>query len=232
MKKIIFIFFYVILSTSIFSQEQTNDQIIVIGSATIEVPADIITIKINLSYQDRTDGKTAFEQHKDAEEKLIKFLKEENIPDSLIRYSLFNISSTYDYSHGDNQKIFNTNQTIAIRVYDFSEYASLQLKLIENGFTVFNQNFESTKSSDAMNEAIQKAVYQAKHKAELMAIASGRKIKKISKISDTEETEPIISRYSDSMFRTNFMTVGETSLNDIPQTIRIEKQVKVVFDLE
>lgn len=232
MKKIIFILSYIILSTSIFSQVQVNDQIIVIGSATIEVPADIITIKINLSFQDRTDGKAAFGQHKDAEEKLIKFLKEENIPDSLIRYSLLNISSTYDYSRGENPKIFNTNQTITIKVYNFSEYVSFQLKLIENGFTSYNQMFESTKSSLAMNEAIQKAVYQAKHKAELIAIASGRKIKKISKISDTEETEPIISRYSDSMFRADYMTVSTTSLTDIPQTIKIEKQVKVIFDLE
>ncbi len=231
MKKIVFILFYIFSSTNFFSQEQTNDQIIVIGSATIEVPADIITIKINLSYQDRTDGKTAFEQHKDAEEKLIKFLKEENIPDSLIKYSLLNISSTYDYSRGDNQKIFNTNQTIAIKVYDFSEYAQFQLKLIGKGFTAFSQNFESTKSSDAMNEAIQKAVYQAKLKAELMAIASGRKIKNISKISDTEDTEPIISRYSSFMPHAAYSTTSVV-LTDIPQSIKIDKQVKVIFDLE
>jgi uncharacterized protein YggE len=184
-----------------------------------------------LSFQDRTDGKNAFEQHKDAEAKLIKFLKEENIPDSLITYSLLNISRTYDYSRGDNPKIFSTNQTISIKVYDFSEYTSFQLKLIENGFTAFSQYFESTKSSEAMNEAIQKAVYQAKHKAELMAIVSGRKIKKISKISDTEDTEPIISRYRDTLQHTDFM-IAITSLADIPQTIKIEKQVKVIFNLE
>lgn len=231
MKKIFFVLSFILLMSDVYSQEKDKDQIVVIGSATLEVPADIIKIRITLSFRDRVDAKTAYKQHKDAEEKLLELLKEENFHDSLITYSLLSVSTSHD-PRIDPPQYYTTNQTVAITISNFSEYPSIHLLLIENGFTNFSQSFESTKSFEAMEEAIQLAVRQATHKAELMAGAAGRKIKKISKISDTEEREPTISSYYGFMIQRNTTDINITSLSDIRQTIQIQKQVKAVFDLE
>lgn len=232
MKKIVFCLMIMFLSKNIFAQEQKKDQIIVIGNASIEVPADIIKITINLSFSDREDGRLAFEKHKEAEKRLIEFLKDENILDSVITYSLLRISLTNDsYNNREKPNLFSTHQSASFIINDFSEYVSCILNLIDNGFTNISQNFESSKGFEAMESAIQKAVVQATHKAELMAIAAGRKINKISKISDTEDTEPMVSRYYE--YWPNIMkNTTSATLTDIPQKLKIEKQVKVVFDLD
>ena len=75
------------------------------------------------------------------------------------------------------------------------------------------------------------AVQQARAKAELMASAAGRRIKKISKISDTDETEPSFGRYYVRSSRVVDKSTAVPQLTAIPQTVSIDKQVKVVFDL-
>ena len=83
-------------------------------------------------------------------------------------------------------------------------------------------------------EAIKQAVLKARAKAEIMAAAAGRTILRAAKVSDTEETEPVIARYRGSFSQTiatqmQFTDVGRPM--DLPQTILVEKHVKVVFDL-
>jgi hypothetical protein len=222
-------------STSLISQQIDPDRIVVIGSASIEIPADIVNVRITLSFQDKVDGKSAYARHKDTEARFIQFLHEMNIPDSVINFTPLSISAQNDYSRRDSVvKIYNTNQLVTVRIFDLSKYADFQLKLISNGFTTFSETFESSKSREAEDEAIKKAVLKARAKAELMASAAGRKILRVAKISDTEETEPVIARYREPFHGTVSAQTAFSSasrLMDLPQTISVEKQVKVVFDL-
>jgi uncharacterized protein len=84
---------------------------------------------------------------------------------------------------------------VKILLTDISTYSAFELALVSKGFVNLRESFQSSRSSVAEKEAIQKAVKQARTKADLIAEAAGRKIKKLVKISDTEDTEPIIARY-------------------------------------
>jgi hypothetical protein len=69
-----------------------------------------------------------------------------------------------------------------------------------------------------------------------MAYAAGRRIKRISKVSDTEDTEPSLGLHGQYSIRrlpgVSVRGISDVSeLASIPQTILIEKEVKVVFDL-
>lgn len=235
-KELSFVCILVLTLTADFRTQQVNkDQIIVIGSASIEVPADKIIISVNLSFSDRSDGKKAWELHKQSENKLVKLLKEKEIHDSLISFSLLSISSQNDYSYKRDTvtKVYVTNQVVKIMFNELSKFSSFQLDLIAKGYTTFGADFESSKGLEAMKKAIQKAVEQARMKAEIMALASGRKIKKISKIMDTEETEPKIeSYYIQELYKNVMAGTVFRELIEIPQKVVVTKQVKVVFVLQ
>ncbi|NCS90060.1 MAG: hypothetical protein AUK34_07505 [Ignavibacteria bacterium CG2_30_36_16] len=233
MKHFLFICIYFIISSFIlFAQQIEKDKIVVIGSASIEVPADRVMLKLTITFEDRIDGQKAYTQHKEQELKLLNFLKELNIPDSLVTYSLLNISTRFEYPSSQQIKIFQTSQTVSIILTDLSKLPSFQLSLISNGYTSFEGSFESSKSPGAVKEALSKAVQQAKIKAEIMANAAGRKIKKVSKISDTDEIEPRIASYRNYIYSRNISYSRTTiQLINIPQTVTIDKQVRVIFDL-
>ena len=204
-----------------------------IGSATIEVPADRVVINIQLSFMDKTDSKKAYDQHKEAEAQLVEFFRDFHIPDSVITYSLLSLNREQDYSRQQQEQVFRTHQTVKILLTDISTYSAFELALISKGFVNLAESYESSKSSSAEKEAIQKSVKQARAKADLIAEAAGRKIKKVVKISDTEETEPMIARYYEPYARAvNFQTASsQGSLSAIPQIILVSKQVKSVYEL-
>ena len=223
-----FITFTIITS----AQQNEKDKIVVIGSASIDVPADRVMLKLTITFEDRLDGQKAYAQHKEQETKLLNLLKELNVPDSLITYSLLNISTRMEYSSHPPIKVFQTSQTVSIILTDLSKLPSFQLSLISNGYTSFEGSFESSKAPGAVKEALSKAVLQAKTKAEIMANAAGRKIKKVSKISDTDEIEPRIASYRDYIYSRNIsFSTTSIQLINIPQTVTINKQVRVIFDL-
>lgn len=220
------------------AQQSNKDQIVVIGSASVEIPADIVVLKITLSFGDKIDGKKAYELHRQAEQRLIEIFNNLEIPDSVITYSLLTINSSVDYNsrYQDSiRTIYTTNQVVQISVYDILKYLSIQLELISNGFTSLNASFGSSKEIEAIEMATQKAVEQAKLKAQIIAKASGRKIKKILKIMDTEESEPIIRPFFLEYERFNRLPVAGVvvqQLIDIPQNIKVSKQVKMILELQ
>lgn len=219
---------FVLISLSpVRSQQTQKDEIVVIGSASVEVPADMVVVKISLSYSDSTDGRMAYGRHKEAENNLLSLLHDIGVRDSSISYSLLNIRSyTPQYS---KLKVYTTSQTINVTIDTLSKYLPFQFKLTSSGFSEFNESFESSKAQEGMKEAIQKSIMAAKSKAELMAETMGRKIEKVLKIMDTEETEPIVPSYS--YYSVAMSQVAAGSLENIPQTISVRKQVKVIFEL-
>jgi uncharacterized protein YggE len=216
------------------SQQPSSDNIVVIGSALIEVPADQVVIRISLEYADKVDPKSAFDLHKAAEAKLVSLLRTTRIPDSLISYSLLNMIQRPEYTGTSNPVlVFVTNQTVTVTLNDVSRYIAFYLDLLNNGFSALRAEFQSSRAIEAQRDALEKAILQARSKAELMARLAGRKISRISRVADTEETEPVIARYYAPYIRRPFSasTAVSSELASIPQTVSIGKQVKVVFDL-
>ncbi|RFS17602.1 SIMPL domain-containing protein [Emticicia sp. C21] len=211
-----------------------DNRIIVLGEASVDIPADKVVFSIQLKFTDSTDIKVAYAKHKNAESSLVNFLKDANVPNKNITYTLISVGReiSYDRETNKEQVEFGTHQSVSVTIEDVKKYAEFMMKLISAGFTDVHASFTSSKANDFEDVLIQKAIEIARKKAEAMAKASNREIKKIVKVSDTEESDYTFS-YTDTM---NFSTVAavgsDINITEIPQTISKSYKVKVVFALK
>lgn len=210
-----------------------DNRIVVLGEASIEIPADRVIFSIQLKFTDSTDIKAAYAKHKNAESALVNFLKEANVPNKNITYTLISVGKEINYSGVENTKRieFGTRQNVSVTLEDIKKYAEFMMKLISAGFTDVHASFTSSKENDFQDVLIQKAIEVARKKAEVMAKASNREIKKIVKVSDTEESDSVFS-YSDAVYASVAAAGSESNITEIPQTISKTYSVKVVFALK
>lgn len=224
----------IILTTSLlltqmaFAQSNTSDERIqVLAEAEIELPADQVIFNVNLSYKDYDDVKVAFNNHKKAEEALLKFLKDLKIPNKNITYSLVSFQRHNEYSpDGKSKEFFATQQNVTIKLEDLKAYPDLLIKLVNAGYTNVNTAFTSSKENDFHDTLLEKAIAQAEKKAAVLAKASDRKLGKVTRVSDSIQNDPV--------FRAEAMYAKADSgfISEIPQTIKKSISLNVVFELE
>ncbi len=173
---LVFIFFLV--ANFMWAQEST---VHVNTSSVTQVPADAIYFSITLSAQDG-DAKKAFEDHKIMEKNLLDIFKEFEFPDSNISYSLLQIRNQ---PQKDGTK-YQTNQTVSIKIKDFSKYEPLQLVLLSKGIYNYNAKFTTEGNDEWIEKAIKEAISKAKNEAELTAKNLDKKIGEIIKIESSQ----------------------------------------------
>lgn len=225
----------IILATSLFmstmamGQIKQEEKINVVGEAEIEIPADQVMFDITLTYKDYDNVKTAFDQHKKAEADLLKFLNGLKIPQKNITYTLISFNKHTEYTNdGKNKEFFATRQNVKVKTEDMNNYADLLINLVNAGFTNVNTAFVSSKENDFHSDLIEKAIAQAKKKAEVMAKASGRKLGKVTFISDSQAPDPV--------FRAEYLLAKSANdggfISEVPQSIKKNLSVNVVFELK
>jgi uncharacterized protein len=235
------------LSTMTQAQTQTTtpdlpiNRVVVLGDATLELPADQVRVQVNLRFTDPTDAKKAYEGHRAAEKRLVQLLKDFKIDDKDIVYSLLNVHKNVDLygPDGRRREEVATDQQIIFKLNDLKRYPELQLTLIGGGFNNFSASFSSTKEDDNKNKVLEKAIEVARGKAETMAKASGRTLGGVLSVRDTEETDPALGRRYPvaTAFATESLRAGKSAadsgnLFEFPQKIVIPAQVKVTFELK
>lgn len=231
-KKVLLLLFLPFLA---FSQSvYTDNRIIVLGEASINIPADRVIFNIELKFTDSTDIKIAYAKHKSAESSLVNFLKESGVSDKNITYTLISVGKQmiYDNEERKAHAEFGTQQNVSVTLEDVKKYAEFMMKFISAGFTEVSTSFTSSKEKDFQDALIRNAIEVARKKAEVMAKTSNREIKKIVRISDTEETHSVFL-YNDFMnMNAVSASVSESNITEIPQTISKTYSVKVVFSLK
>jgi uncharacterized protein YggE len=217
----------IFMSTMAFAQTKELEKINVIGEAEIEISADQVKFDITLTYKDYENVKTAFDQHKKAETELLNFLTNLNIPKKNIKYTLISFNKNVEYlPDGKHREFFATQQNVNVKLEDLNSYADLLIKLVNAGFTNVNTSFTSSKESNFHTDLMEKAILQAKSKAEVMAKVANRKLGKITYISDKPETETI--------FRAEYAlskTANGDLISEVPQSIKKSLSVNVIFEL-
>lgn len=164
------------------AQSMENDpRITVEATGEVQVPADLIHFQVNIT-QFRDDAREAFELHKEQEEFLTELLLEEEISDSNITANPISISHVRRHTN-TGESGYETRQQVLIELDDVTQFESMQIKLIENGFVNFSGSFSSTQLAEASDKALGNAVSQAKRKAEILAEAAGKKITEIIEIT-------------------------------------------------
>jgi len=214
-----------------------ENRLVVIGDATLELPADQIRVAVTLQYSDPTDARKAYVAHQAAEKKLVELIRTFKVDEKDIVYSPVSVNKSVDIygNDGRRREEVNTNQQVIFKINDLKRYPEVQLALISAGFNRFNASFASTLQEQNKNKALEKAIEVAREKAAVMAKASGRTLGVVLSVRDTEETDPVLRRvipvYA-SARKANFAAEAGDSLADIPQKIEIPAQVKLTFELK
>ncbi|MFC5412019.1 SIMPL domain-containing protein [Larkinella bovis] len=226
------------LSPALAQVNQTPDlpanRIVVLGDAELELPADQVRITVTLQYSDPTDARKAYNAHQAAEKQLVKLLKDYQIDEKDIRYTLLQVQKNQNeiYQTGERRQEVVTFQQVIFELSKPERYPALQLALINAGFNRFQASYRSTKEETSKNLVLEKAVEAAREKAVVLAKAAGRTLGTVLSVRDTEESDPVLQKRFGLATEAMSARVGYGSnLLDIPQTIRIPAQVKVTFEL-
>lgn len=215
---ICYLVIFLIVTNSILAQESI---IHVSTSSVTQVPADAIYFSITISVQDG-DPQKAFEDHKILEKNLLKIIKEFEIPDSNISYSLLQIR---------NQMLkdvpkFHTSQIVSMKVQDFNKYEPIQLALLSNGIYNYNAKFTTEGKDEWVEKAVQEALAKAMKEAELTAKNLNKDLGEILKI----ESSQYYPSTSEGIMASTIQSPGE-SLIDIPHFVQMRVSLRVEFEL-
>lgn len=217
-----------LLSGRGFAQTQ-QEKIQVTAEAEIELPADQVLLQIQLNYRDYDNVKTAFDQHKAAEAKLLKLIKDLKLSSSDVEFSLLSFNRQMEYeANSKMREYFVTQQTVTLRLQDIKAYPDVVIRLVNGGFSNVSTGFTSSKLKDFPEELLQKAVAQAKKKAEVIAKAADRKLGFVTYVTDTAKSDPV---FRAEMAYAKASDSGNLS-SEIPQTVKRSLSLEVTFTLQ
>lgn len=237
MKKLFILILLTSSSVSFAQIVSPENRIVVLGDAHIDIPADIVNFTVSLQGVDSFSVENAYKKHKAQEERIVKIIKDLNISDKDVTFSLMSIGKERRYVNEKNreQDFYVSNQTVSFKINSIKKYTYTQERLMMGNFLSFYSNFESSELNKRKKEILEKAVVVAQEKANILANSAQRKIKRIVKIADTEDTDPQFNNFHSNV-EYKIMSAASDSNNgglmDIPQTIQINARIKVVFELE
>jgi len=184
MKKLFFVL-ALIATTLIFAQEnQDRGQVSVTGEGIVKVEPDEVLIKSRIEHE----GSSAVEVKKQNDEvvnKIIKYLKSQNIEEKDIQTEYMNLNKRYD--HNDKTYSYVANQAISIKLRDLKDYEKIMKGLLENGLNrIDGIQFKSSEMEKFEKEARKLAVLDAQNRARELAQPLGQSIGKAVSISEMD----------------------------------------------
>jgi uncharacterized protein YggE len=206
---------------------QDESRITVDATGEVFVTADLIRFQVNIT-QFNKDAREAFQIHKEQEQYLTKLLLEEGVADSNITANPISISHIRRYEN-TAESGYETQQQVLIVLEDVTQFESMQIKLIENGFTNFSGSFSAKNIAEASDEALHNAVMEARRKAELLAEAAGKEISDVITIN-YHSSRPYASR-SGNMEMAAYDAVGG-SLLQFERTIPVRENISMQFKID
>lgn len=229
MKQALFLLF--ILTTNLaFGQILSPDnRIVVLGQASIEVPANRVVFSVGLFSVDSLSLDKVYENHRELETKAYKLLQDLNIPAKDVSYSMFSVREQYDYDK--ERSYYMGQQHVTFTIDSIQLVPHIQETLVRAGFRAFSSDFTSTELESNKKKLLEKAVATAKEKATILANASDRKIKRIIKVADTDDSDYTFSNFSGYGYAEAVGAPAE-ALTEIPQTVSISTTLKVTFELK
>ena len=129
---------------------------------------------------------------------------------------------------------FRGYQRVVVKFDDLKRFAIVQQHLSSNGFTDLNTVFSTSKQRETELKLYDQAVARAREKADRLAKAASRSVKRVVRIGDIDENEPM------TMLRASMANQYMISYNQDPmrtgsanaQLLRISALVKVVFEMD
>jgi uncharacterized protein YggE len=171
--------------------EERSNTLVVTGTATVSLQADTATIELGT----QTRGRTVEEAHQENArimEKVIAKLQEMGITKEDIRTSQYYVY----FEQGANQAVpgeppisdsYSVTNMVFITIKDITKVsAAIDTAAAAGANNVYNLTFQSSKSSEAYNQALRRAVDDARAKALVLAEAAGQTLGDTLNIEATE----------------------------------------------
>lgn len=167
------------------SMAMAETKIIVTGTGETRVSADTAVISLGVSARDK-DVLQAQQKVNTVIATIRAALTAKGVKDEDINTDFMNIYAIYDYQ--DDQEIvtaYNASSTLAIKVENIDDTGMLIDEAFAAGANTLNNiSFSAKNTDEAGDESLTKAIADAKHKAEVIAEASGLTITGIEEISE------------------------------------------------
>ena len=194
-------------------------QITVSGEGKIKVIPDQGVISLGVE----NTGKEAAEVKKANDiiiEKILKFIKRNNIPATDFQTTNVSLNKNYDYE----KKKYNyvASQTVTVILKDLTKYNEFMMGITETGVTnIHGVEFKSSKMETYEAEARKKAILNAKQKALDYVSVLNQKIGKALMISDNSQTfypQPmfkggVMAMQADTSAPRETLAIGEIEIN-------------------
>jgi len=217
------IYFYLFLFTFIYSQEYNEFNVTIESIGIGSLTTDQIIFDININISDKTDPEIAHQEHRKKIEHLSDLLKNYNIADDQIKYSLFSIQKSR--KRGDPQDEYLTDQHVSIILKEMAKHEEFQMALIKNGITSFRTRFSTSKSDQLKELAIKKGLEKAEQKIKIIAENMNMKTYNIENINLKERSR---ARYRDEVIE--FSASGER-FESIPQQVNYIVDIVIEYKL-
>jgi len=184
MKNLFFVL-AIIATTSIFAQQNTERRMVnVTGEGVVKVKPDEVLIKSRIEHEGPS-ATAVKEQNDEVVNKVIKYLKSQNIDEKDIKTEYINLNKQYDYN--DKTYSYVANQAISIRLKDLEDYEKIMKGLLENGLNrIDGIQFKSSEMEKYEKEARKLAVLDAQNRAKELAQPIGQDIGKAISISEMD----------------------------------------------
>lgn len=197
MKKLIALMLGLVLVLSLtlqaFAAQDPDEmrKLVVTGSASVALKADMATIELGAQTRGRS-VEDAQKENANTTEAILKALTELGIPKEDIRTSSYYVTFEQDYSvTGAIERLANGSFLVSNMLQITLKDVSLVSKVIDTAAkaganSINGLNFQSSQSTEAYHKALQRAVEDAKIKAEVLAAAAGQQLGVIIKLEANE----------------------------------------------
>ena len=184
MKKLLYLL-VVLVTVPIVAQQNSERSVVnVTGEGVVKVEPDEVLIKSRIEHEGPS-ATSVKKQNDEVVNKVMTYLKSQNIDEKDIQTDYVNLNKRYDY----NEKTYSyvANQAISIKLRDIEEYEKIMKGLLENGLNrIDGIQFKSSKMEEHEKEARKRAVLNAKSTAEQLAAPLGQEIGRAISISEME----------------------------------------------
>lgn len=159
----------------------------VVGNATVTIVPDYAKMVIGANTTGDTVEAAALENSKTIEN-VIAALKALGLTNEDISTSSFNVYPRYDYNSAvPTVNGYQVEHMLNVRVNDVAAVgAALDAAMKAGANQSYGVNFLSTKSGEASDEALEKAIAEGMRKAELAAKAAGKTLGNLKAISEAD----------------------------------------------
>lgn len=224
--------FLMLISVMTYAQDQKQQvpQVNVSGEGKVKVAPDQGIISLGVE----NTGKDAAEVKKANDiiiEKIIKFIKQNNIPQTDFQTTNVSLYKNYDYEK--KKYSYVASQTVTVILKDLKKYDGFMMGITDTGVTnIHGVEFKSSKMEVYEAEARKKAMLNAKQKAlDYVSVLGGQKIGKAILITDNSQTYYPQPMFKGAM-RTEAMDAAAPRETLAVGEIEINANVQVAFVLE